>query len=489
MRRACLALVLVLTSCVHGLSPPRRSLVREADLLLALPESEGAVVGAYAIDAATGEPLYVRAARTRSLPASTQKVITTAAALGRFGKDFRYRTPIVMSGVQRGELFEGELVAVASGDPSFGSWRWPETQAAGLCEQIATSLLAAGVRRFKGGIGVRGVELPFEPTLGPGWSWDDVAYDYSAVPKGFVFRENVIDLTLTRSPASACEPSSVRVNVSPAVEGMWVDFAFDPRGGSSLECTRQLGSTRVRCAWHHAAGTCPTEARLKITVDEPAALFSSCVAEALTHVGITLAPTRTMPPAAVDRELLAISSPPLGELVKATNKESLNLYAERLAMLLAKDQSGAESYGGVRDAINAFLLTRGVDPLETNITDGSGLSRYNMVTAHALAAVLQTSLQEPSGETLLQSLPVLGVDGTLGSHQVPEGVKGRVRAKSGSMSGQKAFVGIAERPGDAVHPKIVFALLFGNVLRPKVAPGQIFDLLAEILVNAPLQPK
>jgi D-alanyl-D-alanine carboxypeptidase/D-alanyl-D-alanine-endopeptidase (penicillin-binding protein 4) len=65
---------------------------------------------------------------------------------------------------------------------------------------------------------------------------------------------------------------------------------------------------------------------------------------------------------------------------------------------------------------------------------------------------------------------------------------GRVRAKTGTLSSQKAYVGVAERPDDAEHPRVVFALMLGNMdEQPALSAGAVFDRFAEALVTQPLR--
>jgi D-alanyl-D-alanine carboxypeptidase/D-alanyl-D-alanine-endopeptidase (penicillin-binding protein 4) len=120
--------------------------------------------------------------------------------------------------------------------------------------------------------------------------------------------------------------------------------------------------------------------------------------------------------------------------------------------------------------------------------DGSGLSRYNLATSRGLVRLIFTSIQEPYAGVFLDSLPIAGQDGTLAPRPVTDLTRGRIRAKTGTMSGQKAFVGVIERPHDAQHPRVVFALMLGNMDEQPTYPAtQVFDRFAEALVTLPLR--
>ncbi|MCI0569229.1 MAG: D-alanyl-D-alanine carboxypeptidase/D-alanyl-D-alanine-endopeptidase [Myxococcaceae bacterium] len=486
---------LALAGCFRSQRPPPPTLASVAAQLLESVEAEGGVASAYVVDAATGAPLLVHRAHARLLPASTMKVLSTAAALSALGVDYRFRTPVTLEGTQKGGLFEGEVVATASGDPSLGSWRFPETLTS--CEQVAEAMWTRGIREWRGSVRVRGADGWLEGPLGPGWEWDDAAYAYSAPPGTFVFRENVVDLSLARAEGAACG-AVPEVSVTPTLATfnavVHLDTAAERPG---LSCVRDRGGAGVQCVWRSSAEECPRAASVRLAVDEPQALFAACVEDALERRGVArlLGPINVESPAApkvlappVSEPLLELVSPPLSELVKATNKESLNLYAERLGMRFALERTGAEGFSALRTALVEELARRGLTPRDVRPVDGSGLSRHNLATARGLVEVLRTSLAEPYSDALLDSLPVAGLDGTLKSRPVPPGTEGRLRAKTGTLSGQKAFVGVAERPGDAEHPRVVFALMLGNLdEQPSVTPTAAFDRFAEALLTLPLR--
>ncbi|ADO72690.1 D-alanyl-D-alanine carboxypeptidase/D-alanyl-D-alanine endopeptidase [Stigmatella aurantiaca] len=493
MRRAPLATlllaVLALPACVHTRRPARPTLPAVAQELLAAIEQEGALAGALVVDAQTGRALFAHRERVRLLPASTMKLVSTSSALATLGPDFRFVTPVLLEGTHQGALFEGDVVVVSSGDPSLGSWRFPETVP--VCEQISEALWGRGIRQWRGALRVESSEVDFDGPLGPGWAWDDAAYAMSAPPTPFVFRENVVDLALTRPEGTACaEPPAVQV--SPPFATFPTTLQLDTSATKpGLSCVRARNAPGVRCVWRSSSDQCPRAASLRLSIDDPQALFTACVEDALSRKGLTRLPARSPsapPPPQTRQSLLELISPPLSELVKATNKESLNLYADRLGLRFARERTGHEGFSALRTALAEELARRGISPREMRPVDGSGLSRYNLATAQGLVQVLFTSLKEPYGAALSDSLPIAGVDGTLANRRLSAQTLGRIRAKTGTLSSQKAFAGIAERPGDLEHPRVVFALMLGNMdEQPALSANDVFDRFAEALVNLPLQ--
>lgn len=503
MRRLLSALLLLaaltLAGCLRAArpaeapAPAQGTFTQAADQLFASLEAEGAMTSVIVMDARTGAPLYSRREHGRSLPASTMKVVSTAAALSALGPDFRFRTPVQLAGSRQGELFDGELIVEASGDPSLGSWRFPETAPA--CEQIAEAMWGRGIRKWRGAVRVVSPDSGMDGPLGPGWAWDDVAYFMSAAPMPFVFRENAIDFSLLRAEGAPCS-AQPKILVTPRFAEFPAVVEINTDGpGPGFACLREQNPTRTRCMWRSTAKVCPRAQSTRLTVDDPRAFFSACVEDALARRGIARLPAPQVarepapaPKAPVTELLTELVSPSLAALVKETNKDSNNLYAERLALRFARERVGAEDYQALRKAMSAELTRRGISSRDLRPIDGSGLSRYNLATARGLAQVLYTSLKEPYGQVLLESLPIAGIDGTLGGQPLSSEALARVRAKTGTLSSQKAYVGVAERPHDPEHPRVVFSLMMGNMdEQPAISAVGAFSQFAEALTQLPLQ--
>src|SRR5437762_9894173 len=89
---------------------------------LAQPHFKTAHWGFLFVDLKTGEVVLERNSEKLFVPASTTKLFSTAAALDALGGDYRFHTPIYRRGSvdENGEL-DGDLILVASGDPTLGA--------------------------------------------------------------------------------------------------------------------------------------------------------------------------------------------------------------------------------------------------------------------------------------------------------------------------------------------------------------------------------
>lgn len=173
---------------------------------------------------------------------------------------------------------------------------------------------------------------------------------------------------------------------------------------------------------------------------DPAMSAGRAMRAALEQVGIPVAGSLRRglwPPGAAI--LAEHQSAPLATLLVAMNKESRNLYAEALFRRLGAAGSGSAAAGA--EAVTRGLLAIGVASEDVRVADGSGLSRYDLLTPRAIARLLCAMHAEPA---FVASLPVAGVDGTLAHRFAASPLRGRLRAKTGTMGGISAIAGYLE---------------------------------------------
>ena len=119
-------------------------------------------------------------------------------------------------------------------------------------------------------------------------------------------------------------------------------------------------------------------------------------------------------------------------------KRSWRYWAER--------QESPPSFEGGRAAIGEQLTTWTVPANAVVVSDGSGLSRYDYVTADAIVAILSRMYQDVRHkEAWLAALPVAGVDGTMRDRFKGSAAAGQVRAKTGTISNVRALSGYVPR--------------------------------------------
>src|SRR5207248_11775908 len=111
--------------------------------------------------------------------------------------------------------------------------------------------------------------------------------------------------------------------------------------------------------------------------------------------------------------LASYQSKPLVEDVRVINKVSQNLHAEILLRLLGREKGNAGTVEGGLEVLKGFLNQAGVPGDQYVFYDGSGLSRQNLVTPHAVVQLLRYAAFQIWGATFRDTLPVSGVDVSL----------------------------------------------------------------------------
>jgi serine-type D-Ala-D-Ala carboxypeptidase/endopeptidase (penicillin-binding protein 4) len=219
-------------------------------------------------------------------------------------------------------------------------------------------------------------------------------------------------------------------------------------------------------------------------VADPSASAAAVFGQALAARGVAV---RGVPQRAVGAdtgsEIAAVESAPLGEIVERTLAVSDNNAAEVLAhhvgIAVGQDGSFAGGSAGVLDV----LARLGVDTTGARVYDGSGLSRRDRLGSETLLDVLRlaASAEHPELRAVITGLPVAGFTGSLQWRfdDAPAAARGRVRAKTGTLTGVSGLAGIAT---DLDGNRMVFVAIADKIDRPQtLAARRALDLIAAAL--------
>lgn len=407
----------------------------------------------------TGETLYARNAGRMFVPASNVKLVTGAAALQGLGTAYRYRTAVVAAGPVEGGALRGDLVVVGSGDPTLSARFHGDPRT--VFAAWADSLRARGVTRIEGA--VLGDDDVFDELgLGRGWAWDDVPAAYSAEISGLPMDEGTV---LVRVAPGAAPGAPARVTLVPATGYVTVrSEAVTGAAGSAHEVrvTRSADGRTLQVAGRIAAdGETHTE---RISVPDNTLYFATVLRETLVERGI---PVRGVAAEAPDEwgagrradTLFVHRSPPLPEILAAMMKPSQNQVAEILLKTLGAELRGSgTAAAGIHVADSLFRADGLPGPLLAQ-ADGSGMSRYNLMAPELFVSLLERERRRPDFAVFLASLPVAGVDGTLAARMRGTPLEGRVRAKTGTLSGVRALSGYLET---AAGETLVFSMIVNH---------------------------
>lgn len=177
-------------------------------------------------------------------------------------------------------------------------------------------------------------------------------------------------------------------------------------------------------------------------------------------------------------QVAVVHSATVGSIVEHTLEYSDNFAAEALGRQVAIAQRKPATFDGAAAAILAVDEALGVPTDGVRLYDASGLSHSDRIPVATLLAALRTSAAKESLRGLLVGLPVAGFTGTLGPRfdASPAGM-GRVRAKTGSLTGVRALAGVATT---ADGTTVYFAALADDVTRQGDAEKALDALVAAL---------
>jgi D-alanyl-D-alanine carboxypeptidase/D-alanyl-D-alanine-endopeptidase (penicillin-binding protein 4) len=471
-------------------------------------------------DKTTGQALYSQNADKLFTPASNTKLFTTAAALALIGPDYKFRTTVETTGtVDRYGRLDGDLVLVGHGDPNLSGRELPydlkterNDDPIQALESLADTLVQKGVKFIDGDLVADDSYFAFE-RYGEGWSQDDLMWGDGAPVSALTINDNVLFVNIL--PADRPGEKAF-VSVKPFADYYRIDnrIITTPAGtGRKLSINREPGST-VLTLW----GSMPLDdagANEALAIEDPAEFAAGLFRQLLEKRGIViyghqrthhtelaslstfsvtaLAPSRggsadLLGPPKTDQPITLASyeSKPLLQDVRVINKVSQNLHAEILLRLLGRERGNAGTIEGGLEVLRGFLTRAGISNDQYVFYDGSGLSRQNLVTPHAIVELLRYCSAQPWAADYKATFPVAGVDGSLTERLTSPRLHNRVMAKTGSLGGVKALSGYATTDSGQV---VVFSILANNFNLPaKRVTDAIDELVQAIVEDAPARP-
>jgi serine-type D-Ala-D-Ala carboxypeptidase/endopeptidase (penicillin-binding protein 4) len=174
------------------------------------------------------------------------------------------------------------------------------------------------------------------------------------------------------------------------------------------------------------------------------------------------------------------TSPPLRESVQLTNKISQNLHAEIFLRTVGLEKFGLASTAAGLKIERGFLRSAGIPDGDVVLTDGSGLSRDDLVTPRAMVDLLRYASRAPWAADFLSSLPVSGVDGTLADRMRNSPASGLIQAKTGATERVHAITGYATTLRGEY---LLFSIFFNNDAQHGVDATKPVDEIATAMVE------
>ena len=473
--RVRLSLIFLFVACLslpaHAVDPAK---ILQADLNRIFADSRLADaqlgVEIYSLD--RSEIVYEKNPSKLFMPASNNKIVTSAVALVRLGPDYRFKTNILADGPVADGALNGNLIVAGFGDP-FSSTRFEPKDPFRAFREWAAKLKELGIRAIKGSMIGDGSAFE-EKAYGRGWEWDDLSEGYAAPVSALQFNENLVWLDI----APGLKPGSVAsIKMEPLAAYFAVENKVTTDGGkipAHIEVSRsQINDSAVVSGSVPLGGAAVSRS---VAVMYPVRYYLSAFKQLLSEEGIDVSNcdigesrgTRTQPASL----LWTHSSPPLSELITAAMKLSLNLSNETLVRVLGLEIRGEGSFARGKEVVEETLDQMGVGKDGYSYADGSGLSRLNLVSPSALVRILKFMHHHPNSRYFFDALPIAGVDGTLAARMKRTKAEKNVHAKTGTYAHASALSGYVKT---ADGEMLAFSIIANNFLSSKDAAEYVQD--------------
>jgi len=403
--------------------------VRDALKRAAIPES---AMGLFVQDVNDKRALVQFNANTPLSPASIMKLVTTNAALEMLGPNYTWKTRAYSTGVQNGDVLDGDLIIKGSGDPKLvieNFWLF------------LRQIRAQGIRDIRGNVLLdRGVfeEIPFDPGKFDG----DTLKPYNAGPDALLLNYNAFRFQFTPIQSTG----QVKISIDPPVVG----YTAVAPSLSNAECgdwQKKLNvvfsQNGVRFNGNFAASC--GEKTWYLHPDQLTSMqyFAVVFRKMWSDIGGTFkGDVRTGALTTDARFVTEWESVTLPEVIRDINKYSNNVMARQVLLSLAAQGTTAPAnhFRGAQ-IIKTWLEEKGISAPELVIENGSGLSRSERIAPRTMGQMLISAYQSPLMPEFMSSMPLVGFDGTMRRRLTSASIAGKAHIKTGRIDQVRSIAG------------------------------------------------
>jgi len=470
-RRSAIVLVLCLTAVSVSPLMAQDAPTTFGDLIAQTASSfertvgRGARVGVSIVDLASGSAIASARENELFIPASNQKLLSSAFAMHALGGDYKFTTELYITR-------SGDMVVYGDYDPTLGD---PELASAdGKSIYAELDRWAGEVKkhfgdRQPGRLFVSGGAGVYRPDT---WKANQNHMHYQAPLGKLNFHRNcfaatfkIIDFQARPIIAPKSRFIAVRSSVKVGAKQVW---SMRPDSGDSELILR--GTIKTASPYPQY-----------VPANHPPMLFARTLADRLVLGGVPFTGwIKSMDLSKVDRKdakPVCTITTPLSRAMKRANKDSLNMAAECF-LLRCGDGTWA---GSARVMEKTLAKAFGLAENSLVVSDGSGLSRKNLVSPATMTKLLTGIARGKNAATFTGSLARAGMDGTLRKRMTGRPCRGRVIAKTGYIMGVSCLSGyVLDKSG---KPAIAFSVM-ANDMPGRVAPAKdLQDSICAMLVG------
>ena len=444
----------------------------EINSLLQDSRLQGTTIGISVRNAANGEIVYSNGGDLNVHPASVMKILTSVAALETLGPEYTFGTELLTDGRKENGILKGNVYLRGKGDPTL--------QVKDLVT-FANELKDLGIHTIQGDL--YGDDTWYDDErLSQDLNWSDEPFSTGAQISA-----------LTLSPNDEYDAGTVIVKVIAGKVGEQAQVHISPHNDvleivNGTKTTAKGTANLVKVERQHGTnqvivtGSMPIGANIRklSSVWAPTDFTVHLLKAEMLKAGIQFNSTskigRKQTP--IKASLLASKqSLPLKEILIPLMKISKNTAAEMLVKEMGQVQNGEGSWEKGLKGMEAVLKDMGMDPHKIRLRDGSGMSHKTLVTADEITNLLYQIQTKPWMEDFVHSLPLAGnqdrmTGGTLRNRMKGTPAEGKVRAKTGMLTGVRSTAGyIVTKSGK----RYIVALFINNHLDESVV--EILDAI------------
>lgn len=436
-----------------------------------LPQLKGASFGLVVRNIGSGKTLIKHQENLNLIPASNQKLITSLNGLHHLGSEFVFKTHILSNGILENGILKGDLLLEGNGDPCIYS---PDREKFGVnfFTKLIRELKERGIKKIEGKLKAMPLENPYQGIRND-WGWADIGNYYGAGIYPININENQYRLFVSAQK----EGKEAKVKKSDSLTDVSIvdqELNTDAPGTPDLAYIYWIPGTQNA----RIAGSLPKDTdlqKVKGAIQNPENLFFKVLSGELAKAGIEVGNGNS----GLEKPhlLFSVSSPMLKEIVKEVNLFSNNLMTESIAYALCKKEDKLDENGWTQ--LDRFGKAIGI-PAGYYFTDGSGLSLSNRISPEGLCKALIWAKRQSFFSDFKASLPVSGESGTMKKFCNSPEAKGKIQAKSGTLTRTFCYSGYVQASGGELAFSIMINNYTGNFKTMKAELGKWIESLVKI---------